>query len=285
MTTTTEAGAPVDLHVASGRIGARRWGSPEAPLVICIPGLPSDERIYEFLGSRLGSDRRQVLAVSPRGRGRSQVTAPGSYGWKAHAQDIAEIADTLGQHTFAVIGWSFGAAVGMQLARDAPGRIRRLVLIDAVGRPDASALAPVAAGLEHLGALQTTPAEYVERSLAAGTMAGCEPQWRNYLTGSLEPAEGAFRSRTSKSAVLEDALYGMNQDPYAFWPAVTMPALLVRAGRPILPGLGFMVTEADRDRFLREIPLAQVVEIDANHLCVGMLEETTHAIASFLGSQ
>ena len=273
---------PLEFELTSGRISALRWGAPDAPLLICMPGLSQDARSFDQLGSRLGSDQRQVVAISPRGRGESQRTPPGTYGWPAHARDVAGVASLLGRRECDVAGWSLGAFVTMQLAAQSPGLIRRAVLIDAVGRPEPSSLQPILAGLERLGQVFSSVEEYTERVLSGGAMVGCEDAWRRYLAGDLVATPGGFRTRTDREAVLEDAAYGGGHDPYELWPALVMPVQLIRAARPILPGLGFVVSEADRDRFAREVSLSQVVEVDANHYCVGMVEQTASAIQRFL---
>src|SRR5688500_544603 len=126
----------VEVKVSSGRLVGERWGAPDAPLVLCLPGLSQDERSYEYIGSRLGSDSRQVVAFAPRGRGRSDETGPGTYGLPTHSQDVLEAAVELagGEDVpFDLVGWSFGALVTMQVANLAPARLRKIVLIDAVG--------------------------------------------------------------------------------------------------------------------------------------------------------
>lgn len=279
-----EAVAGAELHVASGCMAARRWGTPGGALTICVPGLSQDDRSFAVIGSRLARPDRQVVALALRGRGRSDATPPGTYGWPAHARDVVDCAAQLGYDRFDYIGWSFGGLVGLQLARDFPGAMRRAVLVDVVGVPDASSLAPITAGLERLGTTYPTEASYVDAVLASGAMDTAREVWREYLSGDLEPCPGGFRPRTDQAAVVEDARYGAGQDPYSFWPALTMPVLLVRAAEPILPGLGFIVTESDRDRFVREVPGARVAEIPANHYCVGMQTVAADAIGAFLDS-
>jgi hypothetical protein len=63
-----------------------------------------------------------------------------------------------------------------------------------------------------------------------------------------------------------------------------MPSLLVRAEQEILPGLGYILTAGDAQRFLREVPRAKLVEVDSNHYAIGMHPETARAIADFLGA-
>lgn len=61
-----------------------------------------------------------------------------------------------------------------------------------------------------------------------------------------------------------------------------MPVLLVRAAQQIPPGFGYLITEQDYARFLREVPSARGVEIEANHYTVGMNAGAARAIAEFL---
>jgi hypothetical protein len=63
-----------------------------------------------------------------------------------------------------------------------------------------------------------------------------------------------------------------------------MASLLVRARQEILPGLGYILTAADAQRFLREVPRSNLVEVDSNHYAIGMHPDTARAIAEFLGA-
>jgi pimeloyl-ACP methyl ester carboxylesterase len=119
-----------DLVLSSGRLRAHGFGDPTGHLVLCIPGLSSTSRTFDYLGERLGSEGLHVVALDLRGRGYSQVTRPTSYGWANHAEDILEAAKVLGATTFDVIGHSMGAYVGLHVARIAPKQLRRRVSRD-----------------------------------------------------------------------------------------------------------------------------------------------------------
>jgi pimeloyl-ACP methyl ester carboxylesterase len=272
----------VTFDLPSGRLSGCRWGDPRDPLVVCVPGLSQDERSFDRLGPALAGAGHQVVALAPRGRGRSSVTPPGTYGWPSHAADVLATADVLGVDRFDYVGWSFGAFVGMQVATDAPARLRSLVLLDALGRPEPSALGPVMAGLERLGTVHRDADAYVTGALAGGGMDGCRAAWEGYLADDLERVDGGFRTRTDRDAVLEDAAHGGSRDPYELWASLTMPVLVLRASRPIEPGLGFIVTESDRDRFPAMVPNGRVVDVDANHYCIGMVPAAATLIEEFL---
>ena len=275
-------GAAVEFRTSRGRVTGLRHGAATGQLLLAVPGLSQDARSFDALAQHIASDTRQVVAISPRGRGESEVTPLGTYGWENHAHDLAEIATQLGQKTFDLMGWSFGGLVAMKAASLFGNRIRRIVLIDVVGRPDATALGPVVKGLERLGATFPTRDAYVDLVLSSGVAAGFEDVWRPYLTDDLVPTSNGFTTRTNKEAVIEDAVYGSNQDPYALWPSLTMPVLLVRARREILPGMGHIVSEEDGKRFPAEVESAKVVNVDVNHYNAGYHPDAVHAIKDFL---
>jgi pimeloyl-ACP methyl ester carboxylesterase len=223
-----------------------------------------------------------VVALDLRGRGFSPATASGTHGWRRHAQDVLEAAQALGFGSFDLVGHSMGAFVSLEAVALDPGRIRRLVLIDAAGIPDAAAIPPIRAAIERLGAVFPSAEAYCDAIQKIGAAVPWELWGPAYLY-DLEEVPGGVRSRTSKQAVLEDAVYGAAQDASHFWKSIRMPALLVRAARPLLPGAGFIVGAALRDAFLAAVPSAQAAEIDANHYGVMGHPDTLRAIDEFLG--
>jgi hypothetical protein len=61
-----------------------------------------------------------------------------------------------------------------------------------------------------------------------------------------------------------------------------MPTLLLRATRELGRGTGFVVPAEDRDRFRLDVPHAEVVEIDANHLTINTHADAAAAVRRFL---
>ena len=270
-----------DFHLRSGRIAAELAGSPTGRLVIGIPGLSANLRSFDVIFEALDPERHRMLAYDPRGRGRSERTPPGTYGWPAHARDVIEMADELGAQSFDLVGWSMGTWLAMQVCALAPGRVSRLVLIDGGGLPEASSVAPVYAGLERLGTVYPSREAFFELAIKL-PMYTPWPPWERLFDYELEDVEGGVRARTSKDAPWEDEAFRKSQDPYALWPAVTMPALLIRARQEVLPGMGYILSEADAERFVREVPGSRLVEVDAGHYAIGMQPDTARAVAEFL---
>jgi len=265
----------------SGEVAYEVSGAETGPLVIGIPGLSANLRSFDVVYEALDGERHRKLAFDPRGRGRSSQSAPGTYGWPSHARDVIEMADQLHAETFDVIGWSMGAWIAMVVAQMAPGRVRRVVLIDAAGLPEESAMVPVYAGLERLAAVFPTREAFMS---LARKMPHYQPwpPWERLFDYELVEVEGGVSFRTQKAAPFEDEQYRLRQDPYRLWSALTMPVLLLRAAQEIPPNFGYILSKEDYRRFLREVPGAIGSEIAANHYTIAMNADAVRAIAEFL---
>jgi pimeloyl-ACP methyl ester carboxylesterase len=273
---------PVDLRLSSGSMRAlRRQETGTGVPVLCVPGLSANARSFDAIAATLASHGRPVTALDLRGRGFSPATAPGTHGWRHHAEDVLEAARLLGFDTFDLLGHSMGAFIAMQTAAIDPARIRRLVLIDGAGIPEKAAIPPIVAALERLGAVFPSADAYCEpiRRIGAATPWDL---WGPHYLYDLEETAAGVRSRTSKEAVLEDAVYGGTHDASVFWKALRMPTLLVRAARPLLPDAGFIVGAPLRDAFLAAVPSAEAAEVDANHYGVMAHPDALRAIDRFL---
>ena len=269
------------LLLHSGQVACEVSGAESGHVVIGIPGLSANLRSFDVIFAALDGARYRMVAFDPRGRGRSDKTPAGTYGWPSHARDVIEIADQLGARTFDVIGWSMGAWIAMVVAKMEPERVRKLVLIDAAGLPEESAKAPVYAGLERLSTVFPSREAFLSIARQMPHYQPWEP-WKRLFDYELVDVDGGATFRTQKAAPMEDEQYRLGQDPYELWSAVTMPVLLVRAEQEIPPNFGYILTKDDYARFLREVPAARGVEIAANHYTVGMSADAAKAVAGFL---
>ena len=277
-------GTEFDLQLPSGRLHARRFGSPTAPLALCVPGLSANLASFDYVSERIAGERLQAVALDLRGRGKSQVTGPGTYGWPNHAQDLFAAADALGAQRFSLIGQSMGGAVAMQAAAiDPQVRIERIVLLDICGAPDPASAAAIGASVNRLGQVASSAEVYLEVVKGMGLIEPWSAYWDRYFAYELGPVEGGVRSRSDREAVLEDAAYGEAHPAYPLWASLRMPVLLLRATREILPGLGRIVSDADRQRFPAEVPSATVVDVDANHYTINTDQASVGAIRQFFG--
>jgi len=126
----------------------------------------------------------RVIVMDSRGHGRS--THDGRpYGYDLMATDVMGLLDHLKIEKVALIGWSDGAIIGLDIAMHHPERLTRLFAFaanyDPSGVSDASKSAVVAqyvarAGKEY-GALSSTPTEYQRFLTQITDMWSTQPHW------------------------------------------------------------------------------------------------------------
>jgi pimeloyl-ACP methyl ester carboxylesterase len=274
-------GEEFDITVRSHRLHAQRHGSPSAALVIGVPGLTGNMTSFDFVGERLDGDTLQLVALDLRGRGKSETTPPGTYGWENHARDVFALADALGFERFSVIGQSMGGSVAMKAAELDGSRLDAIVLVDVAGRVDPGIGPVIASVMTRVDTVHGSVDEYVDAVRSRGLVEPWSEYWDRFYRYELEEVGGGVRSRARHEAVVEDRTYTATQHPYDRWKHLTMPTLLLRATRELLPGTGHVVPATDRDRFREEVGCGVVVEVDANHLTINTHPRTATATVDF----
>lgn len=272
------------IQLTSGALHVESNGDPLGRLILCVHGLSANCRSFDRFVPVLAEAGHHVVTMDLRGRGRSEITPRGSYGWDSHVRDLLEIAELYGADSFVVIGHSMGGFIGLSLAAEYPRRCSRLVLIDAVGEPEPSALPPIMKSVSRLGrTYQSVPAALAYMQ-AAGTIAPWDEFWDSYFAWELERLDDTVRIRTDLAAVVADSAYASMHKVCELWPRLRCPALLVRASRPMTPGGGLVVSRADAERFAAEARNATVVDVDADHYSILISPPAISAVARFVGA-
>ena len=274
-------GEEFDVAVRSHRLHAQRFGSPSAPLVVGVHGLSGTMKNFDFVGERLGGGDLQLVALDLRGRGNSETTRPGTYGWENHALDVFAVADALGFERFGMIGQSMGGSVAMKAAELDGSRLNAVVLVDVAGRVDRGVGAVIASVIDRIDEVYDSVDGYLDAVKAQGLVQPWSEYWDRCHRYQLREVDGGVRSRVDLEAVAEDRRYTATQDPYDRWKHLSMPTLLLRATQELLPDAGYVVPADDRDRFLREVRRSAVVEVDANHLTINTNAHAATAIGDF----
>jgi pimeloyl-ACP methyl ester carboxylesterase len=271
------------LTTPRARLRALRFGKESDRPVICVPGITSNSRAFAFFGERLAGAGLQLIALDLRGRGFSDKTGLCTYGWKNHARDVFGAADALGIDEFDIIGHSMGAWVGMQaVSMDKQSRIRRLVLVDGLGLPSASAARVIARNAKRLRHVYPTADDYVQAVQRLGLISPWNEYWERHYRYELVDAAGCVRTRTKRLAAYEDIAYPATHSPRALWRSIACPVLVVRAARPLADPNWFVITARDLARFTKLKPSSIVEEIDANHYGIVTHEDSVAVIRSFL---
>jgi pimeloyl-ACP methyl ester carboxylesterase len=97
------------------------------PVLLMIPGGPTDAGIFAALGAQL-VDQYTVVRYDPRGNSRSVVDDPArDQNMDLHGDDAAQLLASFGSEPALVLGSSGGAQIGLNLAARYPQRVKVLV--------------------------------------------------------------------------------------------------------------------------------------------------------------
>ena len=105
--------------------------SGSGPVLLCIPGGPTDAGMFADLAARL-ADRYTVVRYDPRGHSRSPLDgAPADLPPAVHAEDAAVLLAAVTDEPAVVYGNSGGGTIGLELLTRRPELVRRLVAHEA----------------------------------------------------------------------------------------------------------------------------------------------------------
>jgi hypothetical protein len=148
---------------------------------------------------------------------------------------------------------------------------------------------PVVASVSRLGTVYPSAQAAIALIKQIGIIPEWDEYWDRYFLYELREVEGGVTASSDRGAVLEDLGYGNamywsgpEAPIHTLWDAVTMPTLVLRARREILPGFGFILPAAEAERFAAAAPSSAVVEIDANHYTITTHDDSIAAIGAFL---
>jgi pimeloyl-ACP methyl ester carboxylesterase len=173
--------APVNgIRIWYARFGKRVPG--EAPVLLLHGGLANAN--YWGNQVRALAPHHQVIVMDSRGHGRTtRNTKP--YGYDLMASDVLALLDYLKVEKVALVGWSDGAIIGLDIAMKHPERLTRLFAFaanyDPTGVADSSQSRIVNAYVARAGkeyeTLSATPREYQSFVTQITHMWNSQPHW------------------------------------------------------------------------------------------------------------
>lgn len=99
--------------------------------VVLLHGHTLDHRVFDWLVGDLKAAGLRLVRPDLRGHGRSHRPDSG-YHWVHHASDVIAILDDAKVDRAAVVGYSLGGGIGLEMALESPDRVDRLVLLSPV---------------------------------------------------------------------------------------------------------------------------------------------------------
>jgi pimeloyl-ACP methyl ester carboxylesterase len=99
--------------------------------VLLIHGHTLDRRAWDWIAPALGQSGLRLIRPDLRGHGRSTRPDHG-YHWSHHAADMTAVLDAAGVDRAAVVGYSLGGGVALEMALAVPERVGSLALLSPV---------------------------------------------------------------------------------------------------------------------------------------------------------
>ncbi|PAX06542.1 alpha/beta fold hydrolase [Sphingomonas lenta] len=184
--------------------------------------------------------RLRMVYLDQRGSGRSERPKDqAAYSMAILVEDVERLRRELGAERIALVGHSFGTAIGMEYAAKYPDRVTRLVL--AAGIPDIPAM--IDAQCERLGRTDAEAYARASAGVAAGARPRCDPfraypgKNQEYVNRNMFPdlktaamvdeadeADGLKNSGELSRAMFDQ---GLLQYRFARPEALTMPVLVL----------------------------------------------------------
>ena len=256
------------------------------PTVLCLSGLGSFAPTWGPFAESLPDAR--LLGIDLRGRGDGQGMA-GPTGLRQHATDVAAVLAELNLTDLVVLGHSMGGYLAPLVAQRAPGRIRKLVLVDGGIRPlFPFFLGPTLTRWTFSKQLKRADREFPTiEALAAKSRVGIMlkdrpdllPTIMRILEAEAGGRPGAYRPRIDVARAVADAVdtfFGPDVEPAL--EALTVPAQVFLAEHAKKAGQKPFISDKAVAPWLDRQPLLCVRRLPGNHVTVLFAPEVAEAV-------
>ena len=290
MTTTTTQDSSLLTYYRTARVDGhkvfyREAGDPAAPTIVLLHGLPTSSQMFRELIPAL-ADKFHLIAPDYIGFGHSDAPSRDefTYTFDHLAASVRGLLDQLGLRSYILYMQDYGAPVGFRLFVEKPEQVKGFIIqngnayLEGVGDPPKQALGPL---WEKRTAETEKPAkEFVS---AASTKFHWTVGARN--EENINPdnwiLDQAFLDRPGTQAYQVDLLenYKTNVASYESWQAAFrkyQPKTLITWGNK-----DPFFTPAGAEAYLRDLPNAKLVWLDAGHF---VLDENLDTVAAEIRS-
>jgi len=232
------------------------WGNPHLPHMFLAHGSVANAFYWDLVAPAF-RDKYHIVAVTARGRGKSDYAADSSYGTEDYVQDFRELTLGLGLDKLIYVGQSMGGKIGMTYAAMYPEQIERMILVDiggeSTGSPSGDPMksrpevfdspAEIEAWLRQFDRFSRLNQEALDIVLRTGFQQLVNEQWVSSIADPL-----VYQQRPPPPAVYETL------------GTIQCPTLLIHCLLSDLMGPGIAVKTRDA------IPNCELIRLDSGHL-------------------
>ena len=251
------------------------WGNPHLPHMFLAHGAVANAFYWDLTAPAL-RDQYHVVAVTARGRGKSDYDPSGGYETADYVQDFHELTTALGMDKLTYVGQSMGGKIGMTYTPTYPEQVERMVIVDvgaeSTGAPSGDPMRSrpevfdspeeIETWLRQFDRFSRLGSEAMEIVVHTGFQQMVNEQWVSSLANPL-----VYGSRPTPAPV------------YDMLARVQCPTLLIHCLLSDLMGAEIAAKTSDA------IPDCQLVQLDSGHLPhLERPDEFIKVVKSFLGA-
>ena len=256
----------------------------DKPLLILLHGVTANAHAFDGLTAAGLDDNFRIVSVDLRGRGLSDHPATG-YTVEDHVGDVLDVMSHLGAADAYFCGHSFGAFVSMYIAANHPGKVKKLIILDAGIRMNPRVGEMLGYRFSHLDTVYPSWKEYLAEIKAAPYNTFWDAAMTSYYRADVRPAAGGGVTPRPYLAHMVQASVGLSKiDWTELLPRIAADTLLIHApenynlGEPLLQDDGAQDT-------VKMIPHCRLITVPGNHqtMLYGQgAQEITAALNGFL---
>lgn len=260
------AAGELRLDVGWGELSALTWRNPDGPRALCLHGWMDNAASFAPLASLL--ENLDLVALDLAGHGLSDHRPVGAHYYLAeYVYDLDAVLEALGWEDCIIIGHSLGAGVGGIFTDAAPGRVNKLVMLDAVGpvtESDEVALQRIRKSLKSVRQPRRHERVYTTIEEAARVRKGNTPMTiesaRLLVERGLQNTGGGYQYRTDARLMWTSPILLTEGQSINFLRGISCPVLAV-----LTPVLEKYIGARVLDERVTAIPNVQRVDIDGGH--------------------
>jgi pimeloyl-ACP methyl ester carboxylesterase len=219
------------------------------PTIIFMHGLTANAHAFDGVIAAGLSPVFHVISVDLRGRGQSTQPLEG-YTMADHAADILGLMDHLQVDKVILAGHSFGGFLALYIARFFPGRVDKIILMDAAAKMHPNTKEMLGPALGRLDKVFKSAEQYLEKVKAAPYLSFWDPLMENYYRADIKNnTDGTVSCIPQLSHMMEAVVKGSLGEPWAEYLAeVKHETILINApgiytmGAALLPEENAMET-------------------------------------------
>jgi pimeloyl-ACP methyl ester carboxylesterase len=184
------------------------------PTIILMHGLTANAHAFDGLIAAGLSPAFNVISVDLRGRGESSQPAAG-YTMADHAADILGLMDELKIEKAVLAGHSFGGFLALYIARFFPGRVDKLILMDAAANMHPNTKEMLGPALSRLDKVFESADAYLEKVKLAPYLVFWDPLMENYYRADIQKnTDGTVSCIPKLSHMMEAVMKGSLGEPW-----------------------------------------------------------------------